>query len=134
MCLRGGGGGRRHLPAEGASILGGFPVARDPTGARNWALAGNNKIQVQFGNARPSSILVFLSCKPISIFSFPFPLPLRTAPKCRSKERRGTQASCLLRGPPAAGKAATMPQKSEAGAPSSYNFRTAGFPSELNDR
>lgn len=45
--------GTRHLPADGASILGGFDVVRDQTGALNGALAGNNKTQVQCENAHP---------------------------------------------------------------------------------
>ena len=102
MCLCGGGGGRRHLPADGASIRSGSDAVRDPTGARNWALAGNNKTQVQSENARPSSILVFLPCKPIYIFSFPF--TLCTAHYYRSNERGGALSSYLVRELPAAGK------------------------------
>lgn len=54
-------------------------------------LARNNETQVQFGNARPSSVLIFLFRKPIYISSFPF--TLCTAHKYRSNERGRTHAS-----------------------------------------
>lgn len=81
-------------------------MARNPTAGRNWVLAGNNKTQVQFENARPSSILMCLFYKPIYIFHFPF--TLCTAHKYRIKYRinkcGGTHASSLLHEPPPARK------------------------------
>lgn len=100
----GGGGGQwhQHLPADRTSSPGGSAAVRDRTGARNWTLARNNETLVQFENARPPSILIFLFWKPTSIFYFPF--TVCTAHKHMRNERGGTHPSYLLREPPPAAK------------------------------